>query len=118
MAETHRIKLVTVYSICSDHNHYECEVCQVPVFFDGFEGEWKHRAAQPSCHEKPETNVDRYEIAWHIWCWRQGYGDPEDRKILTNWIREDVSKLHPEDIEDRNDLLKITDEVIKLVKGA
>jgi hypothetical protein len=61
--------------------------------------------------------MDRYEIAWRIWCWRQGYGDPEDRAILTNWLREDESKLHPHDIEDRDDVLSIADEVIALAKG-
>lgn len=60
--------------------------------------------------------TDRYDIAWRIWCWREGYNHPDDRAILTNWMRNDESIMHPNDIRDRDALLPIADEVIDMAK--
>lgn len=60
-----------------------------------------------------EQNMrDRYEIAWRIWCWQQGYGKAEDREGLSNWMREDSSRLTEKDIQDREDCLSIADEIM------
>lgn len=59
---------------------------------------------------------DRYEIAWRIWCWQQGYGKAEDRVGLRNWMREDDSQLHPNDIKDKAALLPVADMAIELAK--
>jgi hypothetical protein len=56
--------------------------------------------------------MDRYEIAWRIWCWQEGYTNPIDREGMENWMRGDVQ--HPDDIRDRDALLEIADEVIAL----
>lgn len=55
---------------------------------------------------------DRYEIAWLIWCWQQGYGKAEDRELLSNWMREDSGQLTGKDIADREACLSIADEVM------
>jgi hypothetical protein len=60
--------------------------------------------------------MDRYELAWRIWCWEQGYGKAEDREGLTNWMRNDQSVLHPKDIEDRDALLLVADDLLKEMK--
>jgi hypothetical protein len=60
--------------------------------------------------------TDRYDIAWRIWCWQQGYNHPDDRAILNNWMRNDESSMHPNDIRDRDALLPIADEVIDMAK--
>lgn len=61
--------------------------------------------------------IDRYEIGWRIWCWLQGYGEAEDREIMTNWFRDDENTLHPQDIEQRRQILEIADEVIALAES-
>ena len=60
--------------------------------------------------------MDRFEIAWRIWCWKQGYVKAEDRVGLTNWMRDDQSVLHPNDITDRETLLEIADMAIEVAK--
>ena len=60
--------------------------------------------------------MDRYEIAWRIWCWQQGYGKAEDREGLSNWMRDPDDHIHETDLRDREDLLQIADEVIALAK--
>ena len=60
---------------------------------------------------------DRYEIAWRIWCWQQGYIKEVDRVGLTNWMRDDESQMHPDDIKDRDALLPIADMAIALANA-
>lgn len=60
--------------------------------------------------------TDRYDIAWRIWCWQQGYNNIADRAILRNWMRDNESSMHPNDIRDRDTLLPIADEVIEMAK--
>ena len=60
--------------------------------------------------------VDRYEIAWRIWCWQQGYGKAEDREHLVNHMREPDDRLTIHDIQERDELLQIADVVIALAK--
>lgn len=60
--------------------------------------------------------MDRYEIAWRIWCWQEGYVEKEDREILKNWMRDDDSLLTQNDIASKKALLAIADEVIELAK--
>lgn len=60
--------------------------------------------------------TDRYDIAWRIWCWQEGYNNPDDRAILRNWMRDDENSMHPNDIRDRDALLPIADEVIETAK--
>jgi hypothetical protein len=60
--------------------------------------------------------MDRYDAAYLIWCWQQGYIKPEDREGLTNWMRDDPVTLHPNDIRDRDACLLIADAVIEAAK--
>lgn len=66
----------------------------------------------------PESDdrSDRYEIAWRIWCWQEGYGKAEDREGLVNHMGEPDDQLTENDIKDRDELLLIADEVIALAK--
>lgn len=60
--------------------------------------------------------TDRYDIAWRIWCWQEGYNHPDERALLRNWMRDDENGMHPNDIRDRDALLPIADEVIEMAK--
>jgi hypothetical protein len=50
-----------------------------------------------------------------MWCHQQGYLNPADRAILTNWITEPDDQLHPDDIKERTGLLTAADEVLALL---
>jgi hypothetical protein len=67
--------------------------------------------------DETESGPGRYEIAWRIWCWQQGYGKAEDRAIMDNWMRNDDERLTEKDMKDRDDCLSIADEVISLAKS-
>jgi len=54
----------------------------------------------------------RQNVAWLMWCLGQGYSNPEDRAILTNWFGDDPATLTPEDAVTRVHLLEMADEVI------
>ena len=60
--------------------------------------------------------LDRYEIAWIIWCYQQGYKTAEDRAILHNWLRDDDSVLTKIDIKQRDDCLSMADLFIILAE--
>ena len=57
----------------------------------------------------------REHVAWLLWCFHEGYVKAEDRAILTNWLLEDPSTLHPQDAALRPHLLAMADEVIEVV---
>lgn len=57
----------------------------------------------------------RSHLAWLMWCYREGYIDPEDRDILRNWMDDPDEKLTPEDRATRRGLLEMADEVLDLV---
>lgn len=56
----------------------------------------------------------REHLAWLMWCYRQGYSNPIDREILTNWMGDDPASLVPEDAEERDHLLVMADEILAL----
>jgi hypothetical protein len=58
------------------------------------------------------ATTDRQQIAWLLWCIRQGYTRPEDRAILTNWMGDDPSMMHPADVVERDELLLLADDVL------
>ena len=60
--------------------------------------------------------MDRYEIAWRIYCWQEGYRKAEDREHLVNWMREPNELLTENDLSTRNALLEIADGVIEMAK--
>ena len=57
---------------------------------------------------------DRYDVAWLIWCWKEGYVKPEDREGLQNWIRDNKDLLHWRDSIDREVCLAIADMAIEV----
>lgn len=54
----------------------------------------------------------RERLAWLMWCYQQGYTDPEDRVIITNWMANDPAILTADDVEEREHLLTMADEVL------
>lgn len=47
-----------------------------------------------------------------MWCFQQGYVKAEDRAILTNWLLNDESTLHVDDLALKPHLLAMADEVL------
>lgn len=60
--------------------------------------------------------MDRYELAWLIWAYQQGYMTPEDREDLKNWLRDPEDTMTPNDILQRDSFLEIADSFISVVK--
>ena len=58
----------------------------------------------------------RFHLAWLMWCWREGYENPDDRG--ENWMLQDDSELHPDDRVVKAQLLTMADEVIEAMKPA
>jgi hypothetical protein len=54
----------------------------------------------------------RERLAWLMYCYQQGYTSPEDRAILTNWMRDDPDQLTEDDITLREGLLGMADEIL------
>jgi hypothetical protein len=52
----------------------------------------------------------REHLAWLLWCVGEGYLKPEDRG--ENWMAEDLTTMHPADVELRHHLLVMADEVL------
>lgn len=50
-----------------------------------------------------------------MWCYQEGYTNPEDRDILTNWFEEPEENQTPGDRATRAALLEMADEVLALV---
>jgi len=67
---------------------------------------------------EPGQTIDRYDIAWRIWCYTQGYALPESRDVLNNWMRDPDDGLTPHDIRSRDSLLAIADDVIEVARGS
>ena len=59
----------------------------------------------------PMTNA-RTHLAWLMWCYAEGYGNAEDRAIMTNWLLDDPATLSPGDAAVRRDLLDMADEIL------
>jgi hypothetical protein len=59
----------------------------------------------------------RYHLAYLMWCYRQGYVRPEDRAPMTNWMLHPDSVLNPLDIEERDALLAMADEILAIVSA-
>jgi hypothetical protein len=57
----------------------------------------------------------REHLAWLIWCFDQGYVNPRDRAILTNWLLDDPARLNPHDAKLRLQLLAMADEILALL---
>lgn len=57
----------------------------------------------------------RYHLAWLMWCYQEGYHNPADRAILTSWMREPDSQLTEHDVELRQHLLGMADEILDLI---
>lgn len=57
------------------------------------------------------------EIGYLMWCFNQGYGLAEDRAILTggNWLLEDDSLLHEDDVRDKYQLLDLAADLYAAV---
>jgi hypothetical protein len=61
----------------------------------------------------PVTNDEAvYHLAWLMWCNQEGYHLPEDRAIITNWMREDAALLCREDEATRDTLVEQAREVL------
>lgn len=60
--------------------------------------------------------MDRFEIAWRIWCWQEGYIKEEDREGLKNWLRDMDHLLTENDVRTKKELLEIADGVIEAAK--
>lgn len=58
----------------------------------------------------------RHQLAWLIYCYEQGYGDPADRVGLTNWMAADPATLHPDDVKRQRDLLGMAAEILALIR--
>jgi len=54
----------------------------------------------------------RYRLAWLMWCFDQGYRTPEDRALMTNWMLEPDDQQHPDDLVEKEQLLRMADEVL------
>lgn len=54
----------------------------------------------------------RLTLAWLMWCYEQGDGNPEDRAGMRNWMGDDPARMHPDDVKDRRVLLGMADEVL------
>lgn len=61
------------------------------------------------------TTTTREHLAWLMWCYDQGYSNPADRAILTNWIRNDPATLTPGDVRTRRELLTMADEILAIL---
>lgn len=60
----------------------------------------------------------REHLAWLMWCYKQGYVRAEDRAPMTNWLLHPESVLNPLDIEERDALLAMADEILAMVGDA
>lgn len=60
--------------------------------------------------------MDRFEIAWRIWCWQEGYIKEEDREGLKNWLRNMDHLLTENDLQAKRALLEIADGAIEAAK--
>jgi hypothetical protein len=78
------------------------------------------------CASSIEHNADtvamketaRERLAYLMWCYQEGYVKAEDRAIGDgNWLLLDASELHPDDVELREHLLVMADEVLRLIDG-
>lgn len=67
--------------------------------------------------EDSGTETPRVRLAWLMWCYEQGYTDPADRAILTNWMGDDPATLHPDDMKQRDALLGMADEILALMRA-
>lgn len=63
-----------------------------------------------------KVHTPRVQLAWLMWCYREGYTNPADRAILENWFADDPATLHPDDIETQRELLGMADEILALMK--
>jgi hypothetical protein len=63
-----------------------------------------------------ETPEPRVHLAWLMWCYKHGYGNPIDREGLTNWLGDDPSTLHPDDVRAQSELLGMADEILDLLR--
>lgn len=62
-----------------------------------------------------KRHAPREHLAWLMWCYEQGYTNPADRAILTNWMGDDPATLTPNDVKTRRALLGMADEILALV---
>ncbi len=58
----------------------------------------------------------RLHMAWLMWCYSEGYKNPDDRAILTNWMT-DLSQENERDRIDAEHLLQMADEIFAAVLG-
>lgn len=56
--------------------------------------------------------TERSTLAWLIWCFSEGYVTPYDREIMTNWLEEPLVSMNPADVELRENLLAMADQVL------
>lgn len=54
--------------------------------------------------------------AWLLWCFDQGYTHAEDRAILTNWLLDDLTTLHEDDLRLRGHLLQMATELLTAIR--
>jgi hypothetical protein len=59
--------------------------------------------------------TQREQLAWLMYCYQQGYTDPADRAVLTNWLGDDPATLHPDDVPLQRNLLGMADEILALL---
>jgi hypothetical protein len=60
------------------------------------------------------TTDARFHLAWLIWCYTEGYVKPEDRGGH-NWLLDDPTTMHTDDLRLRTHLLVMADEVLTLL---
>jgi hypothetical protein len=61
-----------------------------------------------------DRNRRRAAIGWLIWCVNEGYLAAADRAILHNWLLDDESTLTADDLAEKNKLLGMADEILRV----
>ena len=63
------------------------------------------------------TETPRERLAYLMWCFHEGYMKAEDRAVGEgNWLLLPVSDLHPDDVELRENLLAMADEILEAMQ--
>jgi hypothetical protein len=60
----------------------------------------------------------RYLLAWMLYCHDEGYTTHQDRANADNWIQDNPTTLTEMDLEHRDNLLAMADEIIGELREA
>lgn len=66
---------------------------------------------------RPDWDDAAIEAGWLLWCFSEGYGLPEDRATLDNWLREPDRSLHPDDVVEKKQLLALGHDLIAAIRA-